>query len=132
MWSIRRLFLVVAGARVLSLRVRLAVCLIVVIGVSFAYSVVDTHNNPIDAYFSPFTRAWELALGALVAVCTPWLLKVPTRLAAWATWLGLGAILIAAVHLQRPDRLPGIARRHSCRRSGTDHCWRHERSRHRS
>ena len=101
------LFLLAAGARVLSLRVRLAACLIVVIGVSFAYSVVDTHNNSVNAYFSPFTRAWELALGALVAVCTPWLLKVPPRLAAGATWLGLGAIVIAAGTFNSQTAYPG-------------------------
>ena len=101
------LFLLVAGVRVLSLRLRLVVFLIVVIGVSFAYSVIDTHSNPIDAYFSPFTRAWELALGALVAVCTPWLLKTPARLAAWATWLGLGAIIIAAVIFNSHTAYPG-------------------------
>jgi peptidoglycan/LPS O-acetylase OafA/YrhL len=101
------LFLLVAGARVLSLRVRLAFCLIAIIGVSFAYSVVDTHNNPIDAYFSPFTRGWELALGALVAVCTPWLLKVPARLAALATWLGLGAIVVAACSFTSHTAYPG-------------------------
>ena len=75
--------------------------------VSFAYSVVDTHGNPVDAYFSPFTRAWELALGALVAVCTPWLLKVPARAAALATWVGLGAILIAASAFTSQTAYPG-------------------------
>ncbi len=101
------LFLLVAGARVFSLRVRLAACLIVVIGASYAYSVVDTHHNPVNAFFSPFTRAWELALGALVAVCTPWLLKAPARLAALATWLGLGAILIAAFTFNSLTAYPG-------------------------
>jgi peptidoglycan/LPS O-acetylase OafA/YrhL len=101
------LFLLVAGAKVFSLRVRLALFLVGVIGVSFAYSAVDTHNNPVDAFFSPFTRAWELALGALVAVCTPWLLKVPARLAALATWLGLGAILIAACGFNSRTAYPG-------------------------
>jgi peptidoglycan/LPS O-acetylase OafA/YrhL len=101
------LFLLVAGARVLSLRVRLAVALVVVIGVSYAYSIVNTHNNPVNAFFSPFTRAWELALGALVAVCTPWLLKLPARLAAGATWLGLGAILIAGFVFNAQTAYPG-------------------------
>ena len=32
------------------------------------FSVVQTAAHPASAYFSPFTRAWELALGALVAV----------------------------------------------------------------
>ena len=45
--------------------------------VSFALSVVRQASNPTVAYFSPLTRAWELALGALVAVSTRWLLRVP-------------------------------------------------------
>ncbi len=102
------LFLVVAsiGTR-LALRVRLAIGLVVVIGASLAFSVVDTASHPTGAYFSPFTRAWELALGALIAVATPWLLKVPEQLAAVATWLGLGAILIAALAFDTQTAYPG-------------------------
>lgn len=101
------LFLLVAGARVRTLRARLAMGLIAVIIGSFVYSIVDTHGNPVDAFFSPFTRAWELALGALVAVCTPWLLKVPARAAALATWVGLGAILVAATAFSSQTAYPG-------------------------
>ncbi len=90
----------------LSLRARLAIGLVVVIGASLAFSVLDTASHPTSAYFSPFTRAWELALGALVAVGTPWIKKtVPSLLAALATWVGLGAVLYGAVRLRRPDRL---------------------------
>ena len=102
---------------------RLAIGLIVVIAVSFAYSVVDTHNNPIDAYFSPFTRAWELALGALVAVCTPWLLKIPARLAAGPPG-SVSEPLSLPPSLSTP-RPPTPARWcPSGRRSGIDHCRR--------
>ena len=49
-----------------------------IIVASFTLSVVaDRGTDPTVAYFSPFTRAWELALGALVAVGTPWLLRIP-------------------------------------------------------
>ena len=72
------LFLVVASLRTsVSLRALSAVMLGVVIVASFVFSVVDTSGHPTSAYFSPLTRAWELALGALVAVATPWLLSVP-------------------------------------------------------
>ena len=68
------LFLLLAGIRTrLSLRARLAIGLVIVIAASLAFSVIDTQSNATGAYFSPFTRAWELALGALVAVGTPWL-----------------------------------------------------------
>ena len=102
------LFLVLAAIRVrLSLRARLAIALGSVFCGSFAYSVMDTSSHPTGAYFSPFTRAWELALGALVAVGTPWLLKVPRRVAAPATWIGLGAIVVAAVTFTSKTAYPG-------------------------
>ena len=102
------LFLLLAGIRSrLSLRMRLAMGLVIVIGASLAFSVVDTQNNATGAYFSPLTRAWELALGALVALGTPWLKTVPTHIAATATWLGLGAILFAAFTFSAQTAYPG-------------------------
>ena len=102
------LFLVLAGIRTrLSLRARLAIGLIIIFCGSLAFSIIDTSSNPTGAYFSPFTRAWELALGALVAVGTPWLLKVPSRIAAATTWAGLGAILAAAFLFTAKTAYPG-------------------------
>ncbi len=102
------LFLLLAGIRTrLSLRVRLALGLVMVIGASLAFSVFDTQSNATSAYFSPFTRAWELGLGALVAVGTPWLKKVPLHIAATATWLGLGAVLVAAFTFTAQSAYPG-------------------------
>ena len=103
------LFLLLAGLRSkLSLRARLAFALVVVIAVSLAFSVIDTASHPTSAYFSPFTRAWELGLGALVAVGTPWLKKtVPSSVAALLTWLGLGAIVGAAFAFGAQTAYPG-------------------------
>ncbi len=52
----------------ISLRVRLAILLVTVIVASYAFSIVFTSANPSSAFFSPLTRAWELALGGLIAV----------------------------------------------------------------
>jgi len=102
------LFLLLAGiGSRLSLRVRLTVGLVIVICASLAFSIVDTANDPTGAYFSPFTRAWELALGALVAVGTPWLLKVPEKVAAIAAWLGFAAVLVAATTFTSHTAYPG-------------------------
>ncbi len=102
------LFLALAslGTR-LNLRARLAIGLVLVVAASWAFSVIDTASHPTAAYFSPFTRAWELALGALVAVATPWLRRLPDQLAAISTWLGLGAILLAAIVFDAGTRYPG-------------------------
>ena len=55
----------------------------------------------------PFTRAWELALGALVAVATPWLLRAPRVLNGVLTWLGVGAIAFSAVAFGADTAYPG-------------------------
>jgi peptidoglycan/LPS O-acetylase OafA/YrhL len=102
------LFLLIASLRTrFSLRARLAVALSVVIAASYSLSVLQTSSNPVVAYFSPFTRAWELALGALVAVSTQWLLKLPAKVAALATWSGLGAIVISALVFTSKTNYPG-------------------------
>ena len=71
-WSGQALFLglvlLVRGERH---RNALAVTLVGIIGASLAWSVIQTRSNGTWAYFSPLTRAWELALGALVAVWQP-------------------------------------------------------------
>jgi peptidoglycan/LPS O-acetylase OafA/YrhL len=103
------LFLALAGLRTrLSLRTRLAFGLVVIIGASFAFSIIDTSSHPTSAYFSPFTRAWELALGALVAVGTPWIKKtIPSRVAAFSSWAGLGAVLYGAIAFGAQTAYPG-------------------------
>ena len=102
------LFLSVCAVRTrLSLRARLALGLIVVVVISFAWSVSQTASDPTVAYFSPLTRAWELALGALVAVGTGWLLRVPRPVGSAMTWVGLAAIGYAAFAFTADTAYPG-------------------------
>ena len=104
------LFLFVGRARMAgSFRARLAIVLGAVIALSFALSVSQTASAPTVAYFSPFTRAWELALGALVAVGALWLLRVPSQVAIVITWLGLGLIALAALSYNAETAYPGSA-----------------------
>ena len=69
--------------------------------------MVQTGSEPTVAYFSPLTRAWELALGALVAVATPVLLRVPRLVASLMTWIGLAAICYSAVAFTSLTPYPG-------------------------
>jgi peptidoglycan/LPS O-acetylase OafA/YrhL len=102
------LFLLVARVRSrLSLRARMAIALGVVIGASYWLSIVQTASHPAEAYFSPFTRAWELALGALVAVGTSLLKRIPAQIAAVLTWAGLGAVLFATFTFNAHTAYPG-------------------------
>ena len=103
------LFLVVASLRTrIGLRSRMLVVLGVLSVCSLGWSVLQTQNNPSYAYFSPFTRAWELALGAMVALAAPYLRKLPGAVASTLTWCGLGAILLAGVVYDSQTPYPGI------------------------
>ena len=102
------LFLLAAKLKgVLSLRVRLTALLGVVLVLSYGLSVVQTGSQPVNAYFSPFTRAWELALGALIALGTPWLQRLPSPVARACSWVGLAAIVGAAVTFTADTIYPG-------------------------
>src|ERR1700677_1865127 len=50
---------------------RLLTALTVVIGLSLDWCIIETSQNEVWACLSPLTRAWELALGAILAVVAP-------------------------------------------------------------
>ncbi len=101
-------FLLIAALRSRwTLRARLAVGLVVVVAGSFALSVLQTASHPTVAYFSPFTRAWELAIGALVAVGTDWLLTLPKPVATSMTWIGMAAVAYGALAFSSHTAYPG-------------------------
>jgi peptidoglycan/LPS O-acetylase OafA/YrhL len=91
------------------LRLKLGVLLICSIVASFIWSIHQTSVNSVAAFFSPFTRAWELGLGALVAVASVLLAKIPRPLATTMTWLGLAGIVVAATTFSSTTPYPGSA-----------------------
>ena len=101
--------LIVVLCRGVRLRLTLGVALLTILVVSLIWSYVQTDSNGTWAYFSPLTRAWELAAGALLAVGTPLLSQFPARLAAVATWVGLAGILAAAALYDSGTPFPGVA-----------------------
>ena len=80
-----------------------------IVVVSFAWSVWQTGSDTVTAYFSPFTRAWELALGALAACLAPRIARLRPDLLAAASWLGLGMVLVAALAFDESTLFPGYA-----------------------
>jgi peptidoglycan/LPS O-acetylase OafA/YrhL len=101
------LVVIVRGARH---RNALAATLLLIIGLSFAWSVVETMSEVTWAYFSPLTRAWELALGALVAVLAPTIGRLkagwPTQLIALCGLIGIG---LSAFVIDPSTPYPGSA-----------------------
>lgn len=91
-------------------RVRALLCVVVLLtAASFAWSVRLTAAAPAAAYFSPFARAWELGLGATLAVAAPTLARVPQLAKTVGGWTGLGAIAVAAVAYSEQTPFPGSA-----------------------
>ena len=75
--------------------------------VSFIWSVQQTTSYPQWAYFSPFTRAWELGIGAVVAVIAPNLKKLDHKIGMAVAWLGLASIVYSAWRFGNVSNFPG-------------------------
>ena len=102
-------FLIAVVGRRTSLRVRLGIVLSAIIVASFAWSVIETSQSATWAYFSPLTRAWELALGGLVAVAWPLVRRIPPAVASVAGAVGLASVIASGVVLTEGTRYPGSA-----------------------
>ena len=59
---------------------------------SLSYSIVLTFLNPQNAYFNTFTRAWEFAAGALLAVASKSSHEAGTKRSPLWFWLGTAAM----------------------------------------
>ena len=90
-----------------SVRPAIWVTLAIVGAGSLLLGVHLTDAQPASAYFSTFGRAWELALGAVLALIGA--VRVPRALAAAIGWAGLGAIVYAAIAFDASTPFPGVA-----------------------
>jgi peptidoglycan/LPS O-acetylase OafA/YrhL len=76
---------------------------------SLGWSVYRTAALAPAAYFSPFTRAWELALGGGLAVAATTLGRVHRGWKVAAGWAGLVAIVVSAVTFSSDTPFPGYS-----------------------
>jgi peptidoglycan/LPS O-acetylase OafA/YrhL len=88
---------------------RIALAVGAVLVASLALSLWLTDVNQPWAFFSLPTRAWELAIGASLAIGAARLARLPGALASGAVWLGLGLILVGALVLDTATPFPGTA-----------------------
>jgi peptidoglycan/LPS O-acetylase OafA/YrhL len=90
---------------------RLKPWLVVVLGTasaaSFITSVLWTASDPILAFFATPTRAWEFAVGGLIAVALPRLAARRGSALAVASWAGLALIAGSMLVITRHDQFPG-------------------------
>jgi peptidoglycan/LPS O-acetylase OafA/YrhL len=107
-WSIRRIRRRTKEEATSSQRPYLVV-LALVAAVSFAMSLVITYVMPAVAFFSLPTRAWQLAVGGLVALTVVRWQRLSPRAGAITGWAGLALILLACTQLSSATPYPGIA-----------------------
>lgn len=99
------IFILVAyGARKLRIRVGIAIA---VIGISsFVFATYLVHRAGAWAFFSLPTRAWELALGGILATFGAKLSKTPHWVAIFFGWLGVSAVIYSGVFIKATAPFP--------------------------
>jgi peptidoglycan/LPS O-acetylase OafA/YrhL len=90
-----------------SVRPILWVAVIAIFAGSLVYGIVLTDDKPSFAYFSTFARAWELGLGAALALIGT--LKLPRLGAVALGWAGVAAIVYASFFFTGETAFPGSA-----------------------
>jgi peptidoglycan/LPS O-acetylase OafA/YrhL len=93
-------------------RSRLA-AIVVVAAASFASSVLGTYAYPRAAFYLLPTRAWELLLGALLAM-TRGRVSVNSWIRETSAWMGLGLVACSVVYYDGSTRFPGLAAAAPC------------------
>ena len=86
------------------------VVLALVAAVSFALSLAITYVVPVVAFLSLPTRAWQLAVGGLVALTAGHWRRLPATFAAITGWAGLAVILLACTLLGTTHTVSGDRR----------------------
>lgn len=75
--------------------------------VSLALCMWQTSQSQPWAFFGLHTRAWELGIGALVALSWKYVEQLPTRFRAVVGWLGLFAIVVSGLTITEKMAFPG-------------------------
>lgn len=88
---------------------RVAVTALLIGALSLSLSLWLTSADAPLAFFLLPARAWELGLGALLAVAGTRLSAIPRRAAAAGGWAGLGLVTLGAIVVNDATPFPGLA-----------------------
>lgn len=91
----------------LSVRTRVGVASFIVVVTSFVLCMQKMDSSQPWAFFSPHTRAFELAIGACAAVLPVLTTKWFRHLSASLAWLGLVGIFVAVACFDETTKFPG-------------------------
>jgi peptidoglycan/LPS O-acetylase OafA/YrhL len=101
------LFSIVAVAAVRRHQTLMLASLGSIVVASSIWCVIQTSHAPVNAYFSPFTRFWELGLGGLVAVLPASWQPTKRGVSGILGWVGLASIAASAVLFTDATAYPG-------------------------
>ncbi len=99
--------LVTHGAKKMRRRIGITVVLLAL--ASFASAIILLTVARPWAFFSLPTRAWELALGGILAVAEKYFGALNKHIAALLTWVGLVLVVLSGVLLNEHATFPGVA-----------------------
>jgi peptidoglycan/LPS O-acetylase OafA/YrhL len=108
-WPAMLLLVARVGGRGATPERRIGVVVGCVLVGSLALSLWLTDVDQPWAFFSLPARAWELAVGALIALMAAHLARMPQGLALMSVWGGLALIAIAATVIDTATPFPGTA-----------------------
>lgn len=85
-------------------RIAAAVVMGIIVAASFGWAVYDTRTTQTWAFFSTFTRVWELGVGALLAIGAGLLAKIPRAASPFVALAGIaiiavGAFVLSLIHI---------------------------------
>jgi peptidoglycan/LPS O-acetylase OafA/YrhL len=99
--------LVTLGRRAITGRVVVTVG--TVIALSLTASITLTASMPTWSYFGLHTRAWELGVGAALAIVWTSVDRLPDALRSTLGWVGLAAVGVSILTFDRVEHFPGSA-----------------------
>ena len=77
-----------------------------IVAASFSWAMYLTASDVNAAYFSTFTRVWELGVGALVAICGPWLFRIPDPIRPVLAYAGLAGVAASLCLIDETKQFP--------------------------
>ena len=91
----------------ISTRTLTGIVLAIMFVVSYWWSITSTQTEATVAYFSTWTRVWEIAAGCLLAVFLPRILYIPRAVGIWLMAGGITLILLSCLIIEGDTPFPG-------------------------
>lgn len=108
-WPLVMMALVFLARKIagISLRMITGVVLAAMFVVSYWWSIVSTPGEATVAYFSTWTRIWEIAAGCLLAVFLPQIMRIPRNIGSLLTAGGVVLVLASIYFVMGDVPFPG-------------------------